>query len=387
MIKETINENLQASDHVTLKLEKSEVDLAFISEGQYVFLISSDSDSRWPSHLLRSGTTSLKIGDREFAGYASLITSDKEKSQVEANFRKKYGDTYFNRYFRHPGRYLKIDISGKSEPRQKSYFEWLEEEFDSEAGNYDEHIFGNRINRLLRERSLETIFQYVKPPSQVLEIGCGSGTETMEVLKSGCSVVAVDISGGMIRKVKEKAESAGLNHNLSTFKLRASQISEILKIYGPESFDLIYSTFGALNCDAEIEKIPPILEYLLRKGGHFIAGVYNKFCISELLINLTLLHFDRLSWRLRNPIPEGHSRFCIDVYSFSPGEFNSMFKGHFKLVGSLGVPVLIPPSNFKRFIGLTGKRFEKMNSMDRKLSGLWPWKYLGDHFISVFEKD
>lgn len=387
MIKETDNEKHQSHNHLTLFLEKSAVDLAFISEEQYVFLISSDSDSRWPSHILRSGTTTLKVGDRRLSGYASLITCEKEKRQIEANFRKKYGDTYFDRYFQHPGRFLKIDTSNNSAFRQKNYFEWLEEEFDSEAENYDNHIFGNRINKLLRERSLETIFGYLKPSFRVLEIGCGSGTETIEVLKNECSVVAVDISGSMIRKVKEKAVQAGLSHNLSTFKLRASQLSEILNIYGPESFDLIYSTFGALNCDSEIENIPPILAHLLRKGGHFIAGVYNKYCVSELLINLTLLHFNRLSWRLRNPIPEGHSRFCIDVYSFSPGEFNSMFKGHLKLVRSFGVPVLIPPSNFKRFMDLTGKRFEKMSSVDRKLAGVWPFKYLGDHFISVFEKN
>ena len=113
MIKETNNEMPQSFDYLTLILERSEVDLAFFSEGESVFLISSDSDSRWPSHLLRSGITSLKIGDREFAGYASLITLDEEKRQVEMNFRKKYGDTYFNRYFLHSGRFLKIDISSK----------------------------------------------------------------------------------------------------------------------------------------------------------------------------------------------------------------------------------------------------------------------------------
>ncbi|MCL4438009.1 MAG: class I SAM-dependent methyltransferase [Candidatus Thermoplasmatota archaeon] len=377
---------IESHDHLSVILGKERVDLAFGSEDNWLYLISTGSDARWPSQLLRTGIVSLRIHGNTVKGYASLITSENEKRRVREIFLEKYGSSYFNRYFTNPGRYLRVNISEDSQYRPKTYYEWLQEEFDAESANYDQHIYGNRINRLLRERSLETIFRFLKPPASVLEIGCGSGTETLEVLKNGNRVTAIDVSEGMLSIVREKANEFLLNDNLTTMKLRASQISEVLDRFGPESFDLVYSTFGALNCEPDIELIPPVLEKLLKKGGHFIAGVYNKFCISELVIQFCLLRIGSLSWRFKNPIPEGHSRFCVDVYSFTPGEFNSLFRKYLRMVSLTGVPVLIPPSNFRRFISITGEKFDSINRIDRKLAGIWPLNRLGDHFLAVYKK-
>lgn len=381
-----LQSTISDGDHLSVVFDESTVDLAYASENNWIYLICTDTVSRWPSRLLRTGHALLRISSKECNGYASLVTTDQEKIKIENLFRLKYGDTYFTRYFSHPGRYIRVDISEGRVSWDKDYYEWLAEEFDSESGIYDDHIFGNSINRLLRDRSMEIIYRYLKPSSMVLDIGCGSGTETMEVLKHGCKVVAIDISGGMLNVVEQKAKKSGLLANLSTIRVRASGVDEVLNRYGSQSFDLIYSTYGALNCDPEIERIPPVIAELLRPGGHFIAGVYNKFCLSEFIIQVLFLRFRRIPDRFRNPILEGHSRFCIDVYSFSPGEFNSLFRSHMKLVSISGSPVLIPPSNYRRFMDIAGEGFKKFDRIDRFLSTKWPFSLLGDHFISVFQK-
>ena len=206
-----------------------------------------------------------------------------------------------------------------------SYYLWLEEEFDSVAYNYDEHIFGNKINTLLRDRSIEFLTGYLPKKSRILEIGCGTGAETLKMIRDGHEVVAVDISSNMLDILYEKARKENLTDNLTTFKLRASMIDQLLKNFGDGYFDLTYSTFGALNCEPSIEIIPKYIFRLLKRDGYFIAGVYNKFCLSETMLNLLSLRLNRLLWRIKNPIKEGRSRFCLDVYSFSYPEFINLF--------------------------------------------------------------
>ena len=208
----------------------------------------------------------------------------------------------------------------------------------------------------------------------------------MKLIRDGHEVVAVDISSNMLNILYEKARKEKLSDNLITLKLRASMIDQLIKRFDDGYFDLTYSTFGALNCEPSIEVIPEYLFRLLKKDGYFIAGVYNKFCLSETVIDLVTLRFNRLLWRIKNPIKEGRSRFCLDIYSFSYPEFISLFSPFFTPVSTIGVPVLLPPSNFHRLIDEFGSRYEILKSIDKSLSRLWPFKFLGDHFLVALKR-
>jgi SAM-dependent methyltransferase len=274
----------------------------------------------------------------------------------------------------------------ETDPREE-YYRWLGEEFDSVAGHYDDHIMGNPVNRILRERSLGLFSEYFPSKGNILEIGCGSGTETIEILKRGYSVTAVDISQNMLDIVKEKARSLGLLDMLKTYRIRASEIGKLISDTGEESFDVCYSTYGALNCEPFIREMSRPLHKLISGNGYFIAGVYNRFCISEVLMHALSMKPAGTLWRLRHFVPEGHSRFCIDVYSYSIRQFYNIFSDHFSVVEVRGVPVLIPPSNFTKPIGLIGKRMAALDSIDRYIGKKWPFRYLGDHFLMVLRKN
>jgi hypothetical protein len=189
----------------------------------------------------------------------------------------------------------------------------------------------------------------------------------------------------MLENIQRKARDEGLIESLRTMKLKAANVGELLGTCGQESFDIGYSTYGALNCEPNIESVPGALSKLLKPGGYFIAGVYNKFCMAEMASSLLSMNSSRLFWRLKNPIREGRSRFCIDVYSFSFREFMGIFGRYFRVLETEGVPVILPPSNFRRLLALLERRFVMLDAADRKISGIWPLKYLGDHFLTVLQ--
>jgi len=386
-----------ASDDVA-KLEKaryadiiggtSRVRLSFaIKEGK-IFLISSGSNPRWPAEILRNGYASLAVDGIKIRGRTALLSGEDVKSEVMSLFAGKYGEDYVRNYYSMSSRFVSIDMGsrkGESDPEEE-YYRWLGEEFDSVAEHYDDHILGNPVNRILRERSLGLFAQYFPSKGNILEIGCGSGTETMEILKRGYSVTAVDISQNMLDIVKEKARSLGLIDMLRTYRLKASEIGKIIKDTGEGSFNVCYSTYGALNCEPMIRKMPGPIHDLISGDGYFIAGVYNRFCISEFLMHALSMKPSRSLWRMRQFIPEGHSRFCIDVYSYSFRQFYQIFRENFLMVEVRGIPVLIPPSNFNRPIKIMGDRMAVLDSVDRFIGKKWPFKYLGDHFLIVMRR-
>lgn len=378
-------ESVNKFQKLELYLDDYKVELAFCFNGNRIFLIASDYNARWPSTLMRKKWAEVGVSEYKLSGVPHVVGKEEDKKFILGIFKEKYGTNYFEKYFLNPGKIITINL-GENRPVNDNYYSWLEEEFDSVAYNYDKHIFGNRINTLLRDRSVEFLTKYLPKKSRILEIGCGTGAETMKLIRDGHEVVAVDISSNMLNILYEKARKEKLSDNLITLKLRASMIDQLIKRFDDGYFDLTYSTFGALNCEPSIEVIPEYLFRLLKKDGYFIAGVYNKFCLSETVIDLVTLRFNRLLWRIKNPIKEGRSRFCLDIYSFSYPEFISLFSPFFTPESTIGVPVLLPPSNFHRLIDGFGSRYEILKSIDKSLSRLWPFKFLGDHFLVALKR-
>lgn len=60
---------------------------------------------------------------------------------------------------------------------------------------------------------IELIEKKEVKPYQVLDVGCGAGTDAIYLASKGCKVTAIDISHEVIRIAKERAEKAGVKVN------------------------------------------------------------------------------------------------------------------------------------------------------------------------------
>ncbi len=381
-----LDSNSQEEDHLYLIQGQSKIPLAFVDGEDCVYLMSS-GNSRWPSAVLRQRTASLEIGKTGIVGSASLVTSDSTRSHAWDRFVEKYGDVNVKKWFDRNSRLIRISLKADGYvDADDPYFLWLREEFESISGDYDRHIYGNRINSYLRERSVERMKKLFPEGSELLEIGCGTGTETISMLKAGYRVTAVDISSGMVEAVKKKAEGLNLSSGLRTEVMRASATGSLLEKYGRASFDGVYSTYGALNCEPDISFMPGVASELLRGGSIIFLGIFNSLCLSESVAHFIGLKFGRVFERFRNPIPEGSSRFCIDVFAYSPMQIRRMFGRHFRYEGSEAVPLILPPSNYIHHLEKITPDPEKLEKLDRGLSKLPILKGLGDHFLMWFRK-
>jgi SAM-dependent methyltransferase len=366
------------------------VPLGFARENGTVYLVARERSAQWPVDLLRSGSAELALPDGQIRGTPHLITDSNEQARVLALFREKYGADRFGKWYEHPARVLRVQVeagSGGRGPGSEHYYQWLEDEFDNVAGDYDRHITGNRINRLLRNRSLAWLEPRFADSHRLLEVGCGSGMETLPLLRAGHEIVAVDISEQMLATVRGKADLEGLGDRLETRHLRARDLHRLLPDLGAGSLDGAYSTYGALNCEPDLAPIPSVLGQLLRPGAPFVAGVYNRWCLFEMAGYTASLQTRRAFGRRRNPVPVGSSRFCVDVYAHSVSDFRRLFQSGFTVERIEGVPVLLPPSDLTGYAEKFSSHFDRLAGWDAHLGVRWPFNRLGDHFLMTFVRD
>jgi SAM-dependent methyltransferase len=379
-----------AAESLQLRTPTGYVPLGFAQEDRSVYLIARDRSARWPVDVLRRGFAEMALPEGGVKGTPQLISDRREQTRVLALFRQKYGPDRFARWYDHPARVLRVALDNEpvdGGPGSEQYYEWLRAEFDNVAEDYDHHITGNRMNRLLRNRSLAWLQPRFTNARRLLEIGCGSGMETIPILRAGHEVVAVDISERMLATVRSKAEREGLAPRLETRQLRARDLERLVSDLGEESLDGAYSTYGALNCEPELGPVATGLRRLLKPGAPFVAGVYNRWCLFEIAGYATSLQTARAFGRRQNPVPVGSSRFCVDVYAHSVADFRRLFRDGFSVERVEGVPVLLPPSDLAGYAEKFSRHFEQLAGWDARIGTRWPFNQLGDHFLITFVRN
>jgi SAM-dependent methyltransferase len=380
-------ERAPGADHLELLGRSGAVPLGFVRTDQEIYLVARERSARWPVTVLREGSAVLRVDGELVAGRADLVTDPAAKQAVLGRFLEKYGSEKFARWYDRPARILAVGLGGRrAGAPAPQYLDWLTAEFDNVADDYDHHITGNRINLLLRNRSLARLRELFRSSPRLLEIGCGSGMETLPLLEEGHELYCVDISSRMLDVVREKARAAGVAERLTTRRLRAGRVEELVAEVGSGAFDGGYSTYGALNCEEELAPIPVALHALLRPDSRFVAGVYNRWCAFEVLGYSISGRPSRAFGRQKRPIPVGASRFCVDIYAHSVGDFDRLFGPYFVRERTEAVPILLPPSDLVTYAERFSRHFDRLANWDRALGAAWPFRFFGDHFLSTFRR-
>ena len=368
-------------DHLILKIGNKAVPLAFVEAYSSFYVISSGNSNRWPGEVLRAGTAILSLHGENIPVKPKLLTNSDQQKEIKDAMRAKYGNMNFNKWFSEISRIIKFSqTEGLNEENINHYEEWLKDEFDSIAQNYDHHIYDNLVNNYLRERSLSLMKTFFPPSQRLMEIGSGTGTETLEMLKSGHEITAIDISENMNSILRKKANDANVSNLLTTMTMKASDLVNYEKEFMNKPFDGLYSNYGALNCEANIDAIMEIVHKIVKPHGKIVFGIFNKFCLVEMIAHLIGRKPGRVFERFSNRIPEGASRFCIDVYPYSPAYLKKLFSKWFNIEMIYGCPVILPPSNYSFMIkGRINE--ERVKKADIFFSKMWPFKFIGDHTL------
>ncbi len=147
----------------------------------------------------------------------------------------------------------------------------LEEEFNSFASNYTEDMIKCVPYYLDLIEAFSTGYPQGYAPKNILDIGCGNGNATTQVMKlfPRANYILLDASKSMLDACKERFVHYNISCEQSYFKDF---------VFEPDQFGLVIAGFSLHHCDTK-EKLF-IFESIfntLKSGG--------VFCSSDLMIN------------------------------------------------------------------------------------------------------
>jgi SAM-dependent methyltransferase len=137
--------------------------------------------------------------------------------------------------------------------------------YDALSSDYDRMLVRDQWMRRALWRHFDRLF---RAGDRILDVGCGTGLDTLHLASRGARMTAVDISPGMVAQLRAKLLGTSL---APTVDVRTGDIARVLgELSGP--FDGIVSSFAALNT---IDLAPFAREAarLIRPGGRVVAHV------------------------------------------------------------------------------------------------------------------
>jgi ubiquinone/menaquinone biosynthesis C-methylase UbiE len=377
------------------------VEVRFVVLDGSFFVLAGDQRSDWVLNALRTGKARVRAGDWIYEVAVRRASESQKKKTFEA-FTSKYGGKVVQDWYSKAGACLCLrperppvqrgTIKGEGDATT-TYQEWLRqgseyyggiaEAFDSASEEYDFTIRRNYINTWIRQRSIEELLNFAKPRDTLLEVGCGTGAEAIEISKHVSKIIATDISDKMIGLVKKKVQARGLSRKIVLLQARAADIGRVRETEG--QVDLAYCFNGALNCEPDLDRFANGLSTVLVPGGYFVCSIRNSFCLGEALSHAAVLQFEKMAPRKKQPVMVSVGGMDIPAFYYSPAAFSNFFSTKFKLKRMIALPAFLPPAylsdyyvKFKRITSVL-ERFEPI------LGGHFPFNRVGDQTLFVFQ--
>lgn len=262
--------------------------------------------------------------------------------------------------------------------------------FDRAAPVYDD-LYADGANPLmawLRAESLAVVQRRLPAGSRLVEVGCGTGEETLALARAGYRVLGLDISPEMVRRARKKALAAGLADRVEFLALPAGRLDTLRPA---DSFDGAYAGFGALNCEPELGRLGAGLAALLRPGAPFAATVINRSCLFE---TVWLLAHGRIRRALRGrgtgwtltALPAEGGRAAVPVRPLSAVELVRALGPAFDLELQLALPLLLPPAFMVETFRRHAATLRHLMGLERALRARRPWRNWGDHTLLVLRR-
>jgi 2-polyprenyl-3-methyl-5-hydroxy-6-metoxy-1,4-benzoquinol methylase len=132
--------------------------------------------------------------------------------------------------------------------------------FDQQAGLWDENPVRSGLSRAIVGLAEQEIATFPQPP-RLMDYGCGTGMCSLPLACRCQSVLAVDVSPGMLEKLREKAAA----HSLGQVCTLCHDLSES-PLPEPREFEVILSAM-ALHHVREVPRLIHALHGLLAPGG------------------------------------------------------------------------------------------------------------------------
>jgi SAM-dependent methyltransferase len=259
--------------------------------------------------------------------------------------------------------------------------------FDALAPRYD-GLFSpaaNPLVGLMRDRAHQVFYRSFPAGGALLELGCGTGEDTLALAGRGHTLVACDPAPAMLERAAAKLESAGRAGSVRFVRGGAGEIAAAWSGLGLTVAGA-FSNFGPLNCEPSLYPLRRLLAAALPPGGRFVAVVLPRVCPLEIALFLARgqprTAFRRLA---RNPTGEVEGKSFAMRY-WGAADFDRALGAGFRRVEARSLGVCLPPLAFGPALGRRPRLLGALAALEDRISA-WPGvRRMGDHIALVYER-
>ncbi|HVT08405.1 MAG TPA: methyltransferase domain-containing protein [Polyangia bacterium] len=264
--------------------------------------------------------------------------------------------------------------------------------FDALAPRYDQ-LFSPQANplvALMRARVHAVLAQHFAPAATLLELGCGTGEDTLALAERGHTLIAADPAPGMLARAQAKLAAAGQAGAVRFVNAGAAALADQWPSIQPASagarVDGVFSNFAPLNCELSLEPLARLLRQALPTGGRFVAVVLPRVCPLEIALFLARGQPRTALRRFRrNPVADVDGvRFPMRYYGAR--DFDAALGPAFRRIQTRSLGLALPPLSFGPALARRPRLMAALAAVEDRLAPMPGLSRLGDHVILVYEK-
>jgi SAM-dependent methyltransferase len=261
------------------------------------------------------------------------------------------------------------------------------EAFDAIASRYDT-LFAPAVNPLIpimRERVYGAIARHFPPGSTLLELGCGTGEDTLALVQRGYRIVAADPAPQMLAEAERKIAEGGARASVTFVRGGASALAEEWPSAGL-TVDGVFSNFAPLNCELSLDPVRLLLEQALRPGRRFIGVVLPRLCPMEVALFLGRLDPRSALRRFRRRPEADVEGRRFEMRYYGARDFDRALAGGFQRVETRSLGLVLPPLSFGPAFGRVPGLLPALAALEDRVSGLPGLRRMGDHVLLAYER-
>ena len=259
--------------------------------------------------------------------------------------------------------------------------------FDTIAGRYDQLYAAdtNPLLAIMRERVYQAIGRHCRPGAALLEVGCGTGEDTLALTARGYRLVATDPAPRMMAEAETKLAAAGESGAVRFIAAGVEELADRWLSLGVE-IDDVFSNFAPLNCALSLDPVRALLLQALRPGGRFIAVVLPRLCPMEVLLFSLRGDLKTALRRLRrSPVGDVEGR-TFPMRYYGAGDFDRALGGSFRRIETRSLGIVLPPLSFGPAFARVPGLIEALTLLEDRASPLPGLRRMGDHVLLVYER-
>ena len=250
--------------------------------------------------------------------------------------------------------------------------------YDAFAAVAEERYTSNHVLVRVREAFRRAVEPY--PAATVLDLGCGPGTDLawFAARYPGRRYAGIDVSPRMVALARVKLADRAV-------RVERGCAEDLPRVFPGEQFDLIYSFFGPLNTEPDLDRAVGALAQAVAPGGVLVLTFVSRTYVADTAVHLLRGRPGRAVARLANRWRGYVPQTPLQAWLYFPRQIEARFAPAFQVERREGFSILYPAWYRATRFAEHGALVRALWIADRVLNRTPFWS-AGEHLLYVLRR-